>query len=115
MYIVAESSRPSLLVPPRNAAGRGTIGNNAIVCGSLLALLMVWAVIFPQTGDGDAIMHYLNAGWPVGAGEAAGILGQGRGKNPAVDSGSVWNSPARWASAIISILCAGRRSGLRRI
>ena len=31
------------------------------VCLSLLALLILWIKLFPQTGDGDAIMHFINA------------------------------------------------------
>ena len=33
----------------------------AVALGAMLDILMLWAAVFPQTGGGDAIMHYLNA------------------------------------------------------
>lgn len=104
---IAESSRPSFRVSPHGAAGGGKIGINAIVCGGLLALLMIWAVIFPQTGDGDAIMHYLNA--RDGLWEPAKLLGSWArvgAKIPLLIPAQFGILTARSASAIISIVCA---------
>jgi hypothetical protein len=31
------------------------------VCVAVFALLVGWAIVFPYTGDGDSVLHYLNA------------------------------------------------------
>ncbi len=104
---IAQSSRPPLTVSPHRAARRGQAGITAVVCGGLLALLMVWAVAFPQTGDGDAIMHYLNA--RDGLWEPAKLLGSWArigAKIPLLIPAQFGILPARWMSAIISVICA---------
>src|SRR5271163_1159941 len=69
--MIVDMSTPVDLAPnpltaqsPREAALRGwsrSIDPRVAVCLFLLGLLIVWAKIYPQTGDGDAIMHYINA------------------------------------------------------
>ncbi len=86
-----------------NAAKRGWVA----VCAGLLALLLIWAVIFPQTGDGDAIMHFLNA--RDGLGQPAKLLGSWArvgSKIPLVIPAQFGILAARWMSALISVLCA---------
>ena len=63
------------------------------VCAGLLALLMVWAVVFPQTGDGDAIMHYLNAHdslWQPA--KLMGSWATGWVEDSSAGSGAVWGA-----------------------
>jgi hypothetical protein len=77
------------------------------VCAGLLALLMVWAVVFPQTGDGDAIMHFLNA--RDGFWQPAKLLGSWArvgSKLPLIIPAQFGILAARWMSAIVSVLCA---------
>jgi hypothetical protein len=90
-------------VPARRDAAKRRVA----ICLGLLALLMVWAVIFPQTGDGDAIMHFLNA--RDGFGQPAKLLGSWArvgSKIPLVIPAQFGILAARWMSAIISVLCA---------
>jgi hypothetical protein len=85
-----------------NAAKRGIV-----VCVGLLAILMVWAVVFPQTGDGDAIMHFLNA--RDGFWQPTKLLGSWArvgSKLPLIGPAQFGILAARWMSAVISVLCA---------
>jgi hypothetical protein len=77
------------------------------VCLGLLALLMIWAVIWPQTGDGDAITHFLNARdalrdprMLMGSWARVGAM------LPLVIPAQFGLLAARWTSAVISVLCA---------
>ena len=77
------------------------------VCAGLLALLMVWAVVFPQTGDGDAIMHYLNAHdslWQPA--KLMGSWARVGSKIYLLIPAQFGVLAARWAAAVVSILCA---------
>src|SRR5271170_7886719 len=77
------------------------------VCAGLLALLMVWAVVFPQTGDGDAIMHYLNAHdslWQPA--KLMGSWARVGSKVYLLIPAQLGVLAARWAAAVVSILCA---------
>ena len=31
-----------------------------LVCSAILAVLVIWLVLWPYTGDGDSAPHYLN-------------------------------------------------------
>ena len=68
---------------------------------------MIWAVIFPQSGDGDAIMHYLNAHdslWqPI---KLTGSWARAGAKLPLLIPAQFGILGARWMSALISVLCA---------
>jgi hypothetical protein len=44
-----------LVASPRSLSSR------FILLTAIFALLVAWAAIFPQTGDGDAVMHFINA------------------------------------------------------
>jgi hypothetical protein len=104
---IAESSQPNVLVTPRKRGMSGTIGINPLVCFGLLALLMVWAVIFPQTGDGDAILHFLSA--RDGLWHPAKLLGSWArvgAKIPLLIPAQFGILAARWMSAVVSVLCA---------
>jgi hypothetical protein len=77
------------------------------ICIVLLALLMIWAAIFPQTGDGDAIMHFLNARdslWQPA--KLMGSWARVGAKLPLLIPAQLGILAARWVSALISIICA---------
>lgn len=85
------------------------------VCTALLALLIVWVLIFPQTGDGDAIMHFLNA--HDGLWRPALLMGSWArvgDKIPLLIPAQFGITPARWTAALISILCAWQTIRLAR-
>jgi len=73
----------------------------------MLAILMGWVIVFPQTGDGDAIMHYLNA--RDGLWKPALLLGSWArvgDKVPLLIPAQLGITTARWMAALISIVCA---------
>jgi hypothetical protein len=77
------------------------------LCATLLALLIAWVIVFPQTGDGDAIMHYLNA--RDGLWKPALLLGSWArvgDKIPLLIPAQLGITAARWTAALISIVCA---------
>lgn len=79
----------------------------AAVCAALLAILIIWAAVFPQTGDGDAIMHFLNARdsfWQPA--KLMGSWARVGAKLPLLIPAQFGLLAARCASAVISILCA---------
>jgi hypothetical protein len=96
---------PCVVVEERRVASDAA--KQAAVCAGLLALLMVWAVVFPQTGDGDAIMHYLNAHdslWQPY--KLMGSWARWGAKIPLLIPAQFGVIGARWMSAVISIACA---------
>jgi hypothetical protein len=106
-----EHAVPSAVVPRSRAVGwGGVVGHiqaRVMVCVGLLALLMVWPVIFPQTGDGDAVMHFLNAHdslWQPY--KLMGSWARVGAKIPLLIPAQFGVLGARWASAVISIVCA---------
>jgi hypothetical protein len=81
--------------------------SNFAVCGTLLAILIAWIFIFPQTGDGDAIMHYLNA--HDGLWKPALLMGSWArvgDKIPLLIPAQFGITAARCTAALISIICA---------
>jgi hypothetical protein len=104
---IAELSHSSAVLTPRGAGYQKRIGADVLVCLGLLALLIVWAIIFPQTGDGDAIMHYLNARDSLW--QPAKLLGSWArvgAKIPLLIPAQFGILAARCMSVIISVLCA---------
>ena len=76
-------------------------------CAALLAVLIGWAVVFPQTGDGDAIMHYLNAHdslWQPA--KLMGSWARVGSKIHLLIPAQFGVLGARWAAAMVSVLCA---------
>ena len=94
----------------RDAASRdasGEIMRRLTVCVALLAMLMVWAWLWPQTGDGDAIMHFLNA--RDGLWQPDKLMGSSArvgAKLPLLIPAQFGVLAARWMSALISVICA---------
>jgi len=98
------ATRVPTRIPTRVA---GDAAKRLAVCAGLLALLMGWAVVFPQTGDGDAIMHYLNAHdslWQPA--KLMGSWARVGAKIPLLIPAQYGVLGARWAAALISIVCA---------
>ena len=104
-YLAASlATRVPTRIPTRVA---GDAAKRLAVCAGLLALLMGWAVVFPQTGDGDAIMHYLNAHdslWQPA--KLMGSWARVGAKIPLLIPAQYGVLGARWAAALISIVCA---------
>jgi hypothetical protein len=108
---IEQATNPSVIAAPRPMGSEVRIATDAAkrvaVCAGLLALLMVWPVIFPQTGDGDAIMHYLNAHdslWQPA--KLMGSWARVGAKIPLLIPAQFGVLGARWAAAVISIVCA---------
>jgi hypothetical protein len=93
------------VAPPRRVAIG--VSNRLLILAGLLALLVLFAAIFPQTGDGDAVMHYLNArdslSMPV---KLMGSWARVGDKIPLLIPAQFGVFSARCAAALISILCA---------
>jgi len=91
--------------PASPAASRRMV--RAGVCLGLFAALALWAYFWPQTGDGDAIMHFQNA--RDGLWEPAKLLGSWArvgAKLPLLIPAQLGLYPARLVSAVISVLAA---------
>jgi hypothetical protein len=82
------------------------MSHRLIVCLLLLGLLWVWAILFPQTGDGDAIMHFMCARdglwYPR---DLMGSWARVGSKLPLLIPAQFGILAARWTSAVISIIC----------
>jgi len=77
------------------------------VCAALLAILLLWIILFPQTGDGDAVMHFLNAHdslWQPA--KLMGSWARWGAKIPLLVPAQFGVASARCMAAVISILCA---------
>jgi hypothetical protein len=81
--------------------------SNLAVCAGILATLMIWVVIWPQTGDGDAITHFLaardafhNPTWLMSAWARVGA------QLPLLIPAHFGLLPTRWICAVIATLCA---------
>jgi hypothetical protein len=73
----------------------------------LLAILLLWIFLFPQTGDGDAVMHFLNAHdslWQPA--KLMGSWARWGAKIPLLIPAQFGVASARCMSAVISIICA---------
>jgi hypothetical protein len=108
---VNQTAIPSVVAIPRMAEGQtrrtSAAAKRVAVCAGLLALLMAWAVVFPQTGDGDAIMHYLNAHdslWQPA--KLMGSWARVGSKIYLLIPAQFGVLAARWAAAVVSVLCA---------
>jgi hypothetical protein len=84
-----------------------TGSNRFLLLGGLFALLVLFAVLFPQTGDGDAVMHYINARdslWMPA--KLMGSWARVGDKIPLLIPAQFGVFAARCTAALISILCA---------
>jgi hypothetical protein len=105
-FLVRISAETILPDDPAPAIGRES-ARRFVLCAGLLALLMAWCIIFPQTGDGDAIMHYLNAHdslWQPA--KLMGSWARVGSKIHLLIPAQFGLLAARWAAAVVSILCA---------